>query len=218
MINQDSRIEIILSNYEQYPEELLEMISNNIDMVDFFIDYPDKKGNVYANNIGEVTKGTIPLLLQWDQRWGYANYGNSSIAVSGCGATVLSIVITGLTGDNTITPYIVAKYAQDNGYYINGSGSSWTLMSKGAKYFGIIGKEMSLSKESVCSKLKAGIPIICSVRAGDFTTSGHFIVLTGIKDGKIQLNDPNSVQRSHQLWGYERIESQIDNLWSFTTK
>ncbi|MFR3386435.1 MAG: hypothetical protein ACLTST_08525 [Lachnospiraceae bacterium] len=30
-----------------------------------------------------MPKGEIPLLLQWDERWGYAPYGKS-IVVSGC--------------------------------------------------------------------------------------------------------------------------------------
>lgn len=216
MIQQDRRLEMILLNYKEYPEELLEMLSRNIDMIDFVIDYPNKKGKVYSDNIGNVTQGNIPLLLQWDKRWGYANYGNSSVAVNGCGPTALSMVIAGLTGDNTITPYTVAQFAEKNGYYVEGSGSSWLLMIEGASYFGITGTEISLSKDVVFSTLESGIPIICSMRPGDFTTTGHFIVLTSIKNGKIQVNDPNSEQRSNQLWSYEQIEHQINNLWSFT--
>lgn len=216
MTQQERRIENILLNYQEYPEDLLEMLSRNIDMLDFVLDYPRKKGNVYSDNVGKVTRGTIPMLLQWDKRWGYANYGNSSIAVSGCGPTVLSMVIAGLTGDNTITPYIIAQFAQDNGYYVEGSGSSWLLMTEGSSYFGITGAEISLSKDTIYSTLEAGSPIICSMRPGDFTTTGHFIVLTGIKNGKIQINDPNSEQRSNQLWTYEQIAHQINNLWSFT--
>ena len=216
MISQDHRIENILLNYGEYPEELLEMLSKNIEMLEFVIDYPEKKGKLYSDNIGEVTKGDIPLLLQWDQRWGYADYGNSSIAVSGCGPTALSMVIAGLTGDNTITPYTVAKFADNNGYYVEGSGSSWSLMTEGAAYFGVTGEEISLSKDTIYSILRSGSPIICSMRPGDFTTTGHFIVLTGIKDGKIQINDPNSKQRSYKLWMYEQIAHQINNLWSFT--
>ena len=216
MISQDHRIENILLNYREYPEELLEMLSKNIEMLEFVIDYPEKKGKLYSDNIGEVAKGDIPLLLQWDQRWGYADYGNSSIAVSGCGPTALSMVIDGLTGDNTITPYTVAKFAENNGYYVEGSGSSWSLMTEGAAYFGVTGEEISLSKDTIYSILRSGSPIICSMRPGDFTTTGHFIVLTGIKDGKIQINDPNSKQRSCKLWTYEQIAHQINNLWSFT--
>ena len=48
---------------------------------------------------------------------------------------------------------------------------------------------------------------------GDFTTTGHFIVLTGTKNGMICINDPNSVKNSEKLWDYEQIKGQIKNIW-----
>jgi hypothetical protein len=48
---------------------------------------------------------------------------------------------------------------------------------------------------------------------GDFTSSGHYIVLSGCEDGLIRVNDPNSYQNSVKLWRYEDIESQFRNLW-----
>lgn len=50
---------------------------------------------------------------------------------------------------------------------------------------------------------------------GDFTTIGHFILLTGVRDGKIMLNDSNSKERSEKLWDYSVLEKQIKNLWVF---
>ena len=50
---------------------------------------------------------------------------------------------------------------------------------------------------------------------GDFTTSGHFIVLSALEDGKIRVKDPNSAERSEKLWDYETLESQIKGLWVF---
>lgn len=214
--NQDSRIKDIIINYNDYPEELLDMLSRNVDMIDFVINFPKKKGKTYSNNIGAVKKGEVPLLLQWDERWGYAGYGESCIAVSGCAPTALAMVIAGLKGENSITPYEIGKYAEDNGFYVKGTGTSWSLMTVGGSHFGVKGTEISLSKSVIYNELEAGHPIICSMRKGDFTTAGHFIVLAGVKDGKIKVNDPNSRQRSEILWDYERLEGQIKNLWAFT--
>ena len=61
--------------------------------------------------------------------------------------------------------------------------------------------------------LEAGNPIICAMGPGDFTTAGHYIVMVGTRDGKIQVNDPNSILNSEKLWTYEDIEGQIRNLW-----
>ena len=50
---------------------------------------------------------------------------------------------------------------------------------------------------------------------GDFTATGHFLVLTGWEDGKFRINDPNSRENSERLWAYEEIQDQIRNLWAF---
>ena len=73
-------------------------------------------------------------------------------------------------------------------------------MSEGVQSFGIWGEELGLSRSEVFSALESGCPIICSMRPGDFTTTGHFIVLTKVENGKIKVNDPNSRIRSGQLW------------------
>ena len=197
-------------------DTLRQLVKDNPETIDFVRDYQTKKDVPPAENIGEVTAGVIPHLLQWDERWGYQIYGDNMIAVNGCGPTVISMVASGLTGDNTITPYRVAKFAEQNGYYEGDAGTSWALMTEGAAQFGVYGEEMGLSEEAVFSSLENGNPIICSMSPGDFTTTGHFIVLVGIEDGKIRVDDPNSVKRSEKLWDYETLYPQISNLWVYT--
>ena len=210
------KVREVLENREAYPEQLIELLQNNEETVDFVLDYPEKKDTAPADTVGDITQGEIPLLLQWDERWGYAYYADDMIAVNGCGPTAVAMVASGLTGDNTITPYKVAQFAAENGYYAGDAGTSWSLMTEGAGRFGICGEEMGLSEDAVISALENGHPVICSMRPGDFTTTGHFIVLTGVEDGKIRVNDPNSRVRSEKLWDYSRLEPQINNLWVYT--
>ena len=197
-------------------DTLRELLENNPETADFIKNYPDMKDNPPAESVGDMTKGVIPHLLQWDERWGYQTYGDNMIAVNGCGPTALSMVAAGLTGDNTITPYKVAGFAAEQGYYAGESGTSWSLMTEGAQQFGIRGEELGLSREEVFSALENGQHIICSMRPGDFTTTLHLIVLVGTKDVKIRVNDPNSLKRSEKLWDYETLEYQINNLWGYT--
>lgn len=212
----DPKVREVVAHKDQYPEELIELLENNAETADFVLGYPEKKDTAPAETIGDVTQGEIPLLLQWDERWGYAYYADDMIAVNGCGPTAIAMVAAGLTGDNTVTPYKVAQFSAGNGYYAGDSGTSWPLMTDGAQQFGIYGEEMGLSEDEVFSALENGHPIICSMRPGDFTTTGHFIVLTGVEDGKIRVNDPNSRERSGKLWDYSRLEYQINNLWVYT--
>ena len=205
----------IYKNINIYPESLLASLCNTPEMIDFVKGYPDSANTAYGNiTKKELSKG-IPLLIQWDKRWGYTSYGNSDIGISGCAPTCLSMVISGLTGNKTITPYKIAKFAEKNKYYIEGTGTSWSIMTDGASSFGITGTEIPLSKDSIFSHLNNNEPVICSMRPGDFTTAGHFIVLTKTENGQIKVNDPNSRSRS-RLWSYETLEKQIKNLWAFS--
>ena len=216
--DQDDRIQRIVEHMDDYPLSLLEMLSRDLDLLDFVVDFPLKKGHIYSESVGDVVLGEMPLLLQWDSRWGYASYGENYVAISGCAPTSLAMVIVSLTGDDSVTPYVVAHYAEEAGYYAKGIGTSWSLMTEGSSHFGVVGTVLSLDKERIYQILEMGYPIICSMRPGDFTSVGHFIVLAGVRDGKIVVRDPNSKKRSQLLWDYDVLAPQIKNLWYFRKK
>ena len=157
----DVRVANILACADYYPEELLEMLAKYPETVNFVSEYLYEKDSPVAETIGTVKPGEIPLLLQWDKRWGYAWYGDFMIATTGCGPTCVAMVAAGLTQDVSITPKAVADYAEENGYYEYGVGSKWTLMSEGAAEFGITGTAIALSETEIYENLEAGHPIIC---------------------------------------------------------
>ena len=132
----------ILEHWEDYPEELLELLARNPETLEFVRNYPREKDRAPAETVEEAQAGEIPLLLQWDPRWGYAQYGDGPMALNGCGPTALSMVICGLTGDASATPWAVAQYAQEMGYYVEGVGTSWELMSTGCRHFGVTAQEL----------------------------------------------------------------------------
>jgi len=69
MAEDNEKVRTILDNADQYPEDLLELLANNEETADFVLDYPQKKDLAPAESIGDMSGG-IPLLLQWDERWG----------------------------------------------------------------------------------------------------------------------------------------------------
>lgn len=211
----DNRYKKVIENKDIYPEKLLEMLSSNGDMISYMYDYDTMEGHVYTDNIGKVQVGSYPLLLQYDKRWGYGIYGDRVLAINGCGPTALAMTVAGLTGRNDITPYTIAKYAYDNGYYTSEWGTKWDLMTVGSTIFGVVGQSIPITKTSIYNELSLGHPVICSMRPGDFTTVGHFILLTGIKDDKLVINDSNSRERSNKLWDYDVVLPQIKGAWSF---
>ena len=205
----------LYDNRTLYPDALLQAVCSNPEMLDYALGFLDAEKAASGGLTKSEKDEEFPLLLQWDKRWGYAAYGGSYIGLSGCAPTCLSMVVIALTGQNEVTPDIVANYAEEAGYYVNGTGTSWSLMTEGASHFCVSGREISLSETTVLGELTSGHPIICSMRPGDFTTQGHFIVLVGVEDGKIIVNDPNSNERSSLLWEYDTLAGQIKNLWAF---
>ena len=207
-----------LAEEDEYPESLLKLLEKNPETKDFVMNYPKNKDKQVDIDISkEVTQGKIPLFLQWDERWGYETYGDDFLALTGCGPTCLSMVRCGLSGDSTWNPYKTARMAENGGYYVSGTGSSWDLMTRGASELGLNYEEVIFDEEHIKAALEAGMPIICVVGPGDFTDSGHFLVLTGVdEEGRIILNDPNSKIRSKEAWDINQLMRQIKNLWAYS--
>lgn len=159
--------------------------------------------------------GTIPRLYQWDELWANYLYGESTMEEAGCGPTCLSMVVMGLTGSDQWNPVAVADYSMEQGYKTS-DGTSWELMTTGASHMGVTGTELPLDENRMIQELANGHPIICSMRPGDFTDTGHFIVLTGYDGKAFTVNDPNSEENSSVTWTYERLKGQIKNLWAFS--
>ena len=161
----------------------------------------------------EASGANVPLLMQTDERWGSADYAGETIATSGCGPVCLSMASLYLTGNASYTPTYIAEYAQTNGYS-NEDGTNWTLITNGAQFLGLSCAEVPLEKTVMTRLLQSGVPLICAMGPGDFTQSGYYIVLTGIRDGKFTVNDPNSAENSAKAWSYDEISSQIRNTWA----
>lgn len=210
--------EYIQAHASEYPDSLLQLLERNPETLQFVYDYPVAKDREFRREgFSEITKGTVALLLQWDERWGYRQYGSDMMAITGCGPTCLSMVLCALTGSTNWLPWDVAQYSEENGYYVEGTGTAWALMSQGAMELGLIPEELSLSESGIRGRLENGQPIICSMGPGDFTTSGHFIVLSGVnQDGTIQIRDPNSPKNSEKGWELQRLMDQMQNLWAYT--
>lgn len=201
-------------HYSQYPQSLIDLLERNPETERFVLEYPLLCGTEHRVDLSEYADSeTVPLFMQWDQRWGYIEYGGDVAGVTGCGPVCLSMAAIYVTGDTRLSPDFMLRFAAENGYCVPGSGSSWTLISEGGVALGLDVTEIPLDQNRIFSNLEVDNPIICAMGPGDFTSSGHFIVLTGLEDGLIRVNDPNSTPNSQTLWDYDEIRDQIRNLW-----
>ena len=201
---------------DEYPEDLLKLYERNKETETFVEEYPLKKDVEPEIDLSDLA-GTseIPSLLQWDQRWGYHQYAGEVMGLSGCGPTALSMVAIYMTGDTTKTPRWVADFASQNGYAVDGSGTAWSLMLEGAQQIGLSSKEIPVERGRIENNLQAGNPIIALMGPGDFTSSGHFIVLTGMQDGRLKINDPNSRKHSEKTWDVNQVLEQTRAAWVY---
>ena len=212
-------VEDVLLNLYEYPESVLNLAVTNQETLSFVVNYPKHKSDIKPSGeiaSEELTEG-IPYFCQWDERWGYLSYGDDIIAIDGCGPTCLSMVVSGLLQDTTKSPDVMADFAIDNNYYTPASGSAWSLMSSGAEKQGLISEAVEISADNIKTALEAGKPVICSMKPGDFTTTGHFIVLTGLTEsGLVTVNDPNSISRSLTEWEVETLVEQMKAAWAYS--
>lgn len=199
-------------SYGRYPKDLIQLLEDTPEAEEFVLNYPFREDS--TPNLSSYDRTSVPLFLQWDPMWGYEEYGSSYLAVTGCGPTCLAMAGYYLTGSETMTPDRIAAFAEENGYYKPGYGSSWTLVSEGAQQLGLTAEELPLVEKKMTNALEAGHPIILAMGEGDFTSTGHYIVLTGIENGAFRVNDPNSRINSEKLWTYEDLEHQIRNIWA----
>lgn len=164
----------------------------------------------------EWRAGEVPFLYQTDPQWASHPYAGGTVERNGCGPTCLSMAYVALTGRRDLDPAAMADLAERGGYATDGM-TEWALMTEGAAALGLASEELPADAGTVRDALLAGSPVICSVRPGDFTTTGHFIVLAGMgADGEVTVRDPNSPERSSRTWDLERVLAQCANLWALS--
>ena len=155
-------------------------------------------------SLGDVwfTDGSTEVVYfnQMDERYASKPYGTDYIGGSGCGPTSMAIVVSSLSGE-IVDPERMAQWAYENGYWCKGSGSYHALIPGAAAHWGLAVSGCSASEpQRILDALTEGKLVVAIMSKGHFTNGGHFIVLRGVKDGKILVADPGSYKRSGQLW------------------
>lgn len=204
-----------LETFQECPRELQELLEKYPQTYDYVMGYSQRAKYVgkSIDLTGEVTEGEVPLLLQWDKRWGYDKYGEKLIGAAGCGPTCMSMAYIYLTGDTEMNPREMAEFADQNGYNAQ-AGTKWDFFTEGAAILGLKGRELGLSEEEMKTALDSGKVIICSMSPGDFTKTGHFILIRGYDWKGFLVNDPNSETNSEKHWDFETLRGQIKGQWS----
>ena len=146
----------------------------------------------------------LPYLFQQD--YAHVSYGGGkwTLDIVGCGILCLSMVSTYLTDELHTPEELAVQFAS----YGNAGGTAFSLFDDSPAVLGFRLVEKTWDRKKVVSALEAGHLVVSIQRGGIFTTTGHFIVLSGITpEGKILVHDPN--RDNHQ--GHERFYDGFTN-------
>lgn len=198
---------------------------NSIDKISPTIGTTGRQGSVSSSSAATTPsstpqqdwkKGTTPSLYQIDPQWASTPYARGTIGDSGCGPTCLSMVYVRLTGKKDMDPVKMSSFSERMGY-VEAGATSWLFMTEGARTLGLRATELPADKTTVKQRIADGQPVIAVVGPGDFTTTGHYIVLCGIDaDGRAIIRDPNSEENTKRTWDFERVLGQTRNLWAYS--
>lgn len=161
-----------------------------------------------------LTGGSIDLIYfnQTDSRWCDQPYGSDPIGSYACGPTVMSILVSSMTGQ-VIDPLEMSGWAYRNGYYARRSGSYHAIVAGTAAAYGLQAEAFHpLTVDALRQQLSSGGVMVALMTKGHFTNSGHFIILRGTTlDGNILVADPYSTERSLQSWDAQLILDELSS-------
>lgn len=166
----------------------------------------------------------VTYFCQADEEWASQLYGTDPIGPYGCGPTAMAIVVASLTDADT-DPAQMSAWAAKHGYWAPRSGSYHSIVQGIARDFGLESESITdRTVENLYDVLTTGHIVVALMGKGHFTDGGHFIVLRGATPtGDILVADPNSLERSLEIWDPQLILDELSSarssgapLWSVT--
>lgn len=134
--------------------------------------------------------------------------GGSTIQAAGCGPTAVAVCYSSLTGKKADVPKMCDQVYK-HGWYYTGQGCSHSVVPGLSKLYGLNCKGLGYSKDAVEKALRAGHPVVALMGPGDFTDSGHFVVLTRMvgKD-QVKIADVGSRANTYKTWSLKDVVQQ----------
>lgn len=211
-----SQAQYFIDNIDQYTGEMMKYYLDNPERYEFVKAYPQRADLQTPPAALEESLETVPMLLQWDTRWGYEPYGDSTVFYAGCAPTCLSMVFSYLKQDPSLTPAKIKSFSEENGYYVSGVGTAHSLLSDAALEYGVNVTGVPIDEASIKQALDEGKVLVFNMVPGTFTRVGHFIVVYGEQDGKLMVRDPNNIGRTEKLWSYDEVLPETAAIWAYS--
>ncbi|OTN77398.1 hypothetical protein A5886_002498 [Enterococcus sp. 8G7_MSG3316] len=207
--------DVQVEHMSSFEESTISVSMIDSDMTDDYALFNDD-ASLYLQDMGIDT----PLYLQTNERWAYDNYGfdgDQTIAENGCAIASIAMVASAITGYEVL-PTEVLDWAGDS-YYSAGQGTDWRIFSDYANAFGYQYQDLGTDIDLVADYLSDDQPVIVSVSAGEFTETGHIMVLAGMREDQVIVLDPNdSPEKQHydSYYTLDDIAMQSVRFWALS--
>ena len=162
--------------------------------------------------------------FQTDRRWASKPYAvkgeTSTIGGSGCGPTAMAMVLA-TWADKRVTPATECAWALAHGFKALGHGTFYAYFAPAARRYGltctqlngasIYGQPGSAYHATVLAAVKAGDLVIACMGPGNWTRSGHFILLwdVDVQRDIAYVNDPASSLTRRTRGSWQLLKKQV---------
>jgi hypothetical protein len=164
--------------------------------------------------------------LQTDPKWAANDYSakgeKTTIKASGCGPTAMSMVLA-TWADPKVTPATECAWALAHGYKAPNSGTYYSYFVPAGKRYGLTVTQLNNasiygnSSSPLHAKAKAaangGDLVIACMGKGNWTSSGHYVVLWQVSGDTAYINDPASTKTTRTRGSWTLFQSQVKYYW-----
>lgn len=166
------------------------------------------------------------LYYQTDPRWKnipYAVQGEkATIGGSGCGPTAMAMVLA-TWADPSVTPQSECAWALRNGYKCLNSGTYYSYFVPAARRYGLVcqqlngasiyGNANSSYHQQAKNALDRGDFVIACMGKGNWTRSGHYVLVWGVEGNMVYINDPASSKVARTRGNWLVFKQQVKYYW-----
>lgn len=164
--------------------------------------------------------------LQTDPKWDACDYSakgeQTTIAASGCGPTAMAMVLATWV-DKSVNPKTECAWALAHGFkaphqgtyygYFEEAGRRYGLNTYRLNYTNLYGNATSAYHAQARDALDRGELVIACMGKGNWTRSGHYVLVWKINGNVIYINDPAST-KAHRVRGdYAVFRREVKYYW-----
>lgn len=160
--------------------------------------------------------------LQTDPKWKGLDYSargeKTTIGASGCGPTAMAMVLA-TWADPKVTPATECAWALKNGWKAPYQGTYYAYFPPAAERYGLkcrqlnavnlYGNNGAVYHDRAKDAIDRGDLVIACMGKGNWTSSGHFVLVWKIEGDTIYINDPASTKPARTRGSYSLFKRQV---------